>query len=809
MKNKPLHGKLISAFSIGIFILIMTVVTSVHAVTTQDPDGESVSPVSYEFDNGDYYFSASEPIAMMSFGKQAIGSLIVSGHLTGSTEFNGVQAFGVQDGQVSFSYVYDDMFISEDNPYHVISDKGNKIDGIKLSAKIEKGALLIQKSSNGDSWEFCANPVLNLFESNRSGITDFYTPDGTDVAKGCYYRVIIAYKMNDSENVQRDGFFQSIGSFFSNAINSIDSDWGKAKDLRHLECYTFYVCSNSGDFVLHNLSTTKEDILSIAEDALLIDCLLAGETLTNGATTTDGFTLDTLGAALDVTVNGITAEDGDTFRVPGKYSVVARTNLGKETSKTVFIFNGGEDRGASVYFEDGFLVKGKRVYRGDSDYPTFSANSVIRIKAVPDEVPPMTGNVTNLDTGSVIVLPSNTRAEQTYQLEPGVYSATLYCGATTSGSLFCYSFHFRIIDEDSKPYVNFNTLSNRTELKDYVTKHYEVAVATTRGGFVYACFSSYEEAFAFAYDLQKRFVEIRDDGIYYINPDNRQQKIKFQSRNSVDRIKLTKQIVADARMNVEVAYFNPMVPFSYQPYEGNDSIDELETAILAQSCRVVVSPESRERLLARVPYINGFSFIQVEDYDVVSVLARHIEDGDVVSIDLGNLVDEQLTKTGFYEITETNKYGDKITYYVCFMAENQTESVWEMTEAGETSEVLITYSVTNHQERVFAADVASIKSIQNAFDEYAIATISAPDIYSYDLVCMVSELKNLVLYKGGNYYVTFTDRVGNSYQVVISISGIVPYAEAITDDSVSLTQLYNSLYLTPKADIDESEGETE
>ena len=262
-------------------------------------------------------------------------------------------------------------------------------------------------------------------------------------------------------------------------------------------------------------------------------------------------------------------------------------------------------------------------------------------------------------------------------------------------------------------------------------------------------------------------------------------------------------------MNVEVAYFNPAVPFSCQPYEESDSIEELETANLAQSCRVVVSPESQERLLARVPYINGFVFIQVEDYDVVSVEARHIESGNVVSIDLGNLVDEQLNETGFYEITETNKYGDKISYDVCFMAENQTESVWKLTQEGETSEVSISYTVSGDQLNTFSADLASIESIQNALDEFSIVTISAPDIYNYDLVCMVSELKNLVLYKGGDYYITFTDRVGNSYQIVFSISGSVSYTEAITGDFVSLTQLYNSLYLTPKADIDESEVETE
>ena len=510
-----------------LLIMFMTMVTSVHAASSQDNVGESVSPVPYEFENGDYDYSSAEPTAMMSFGKQSIGSLIITGHLTGSEMYNGVQAYGIQDGQVSFSYHYDDTFISEDHPFHVISDKGNKIDGMKLTAKIEKGALLVQKSSDGINWDLCANPVLNLFESNRTGIPDFYTPDGADVAMGCYYRIIIAYKMNDSENAQGNGFLRAAGSFISNTINSINSDWGKAKDLRHLECYTFYVCSNSGEFVLHNLATTREDILSIAEDALLIEYLRVGETLTNGATTADGFKIDKLGTALEVTVNGIIAEDGQEFRNPGKYNVVAKTNLGKVTSKTVYIFNGGEDRGASVYFENECLVKGKRVYRVDSDYPTYSANSVIKIRAVPAEVPPVTGYITNIDTGSVIELPSDSRAEQTYQLEPGDYSATLISGAAISGSVFSYSFRFRIIDEDAKPYVNFNTLSSRTEVKDYVTKHYEVSVETTRGGFIFACFASYEEAFAFAYDLQKRYVEICDDGVYYLNPDNKQYKIKF------------------------------------------------------------------------------------------------------------------------------------------------------------------------------------------------------------------------------------------------------------------------------------------
>ena len=777
-------------FIFGIILIFISTFSILFVVPNVLAVGEectsiTVTAKTYEFDvTNDYNFSSASEVSTMSYGRKQMGTLTISGNITDTSTFKNKAAYGVGDESViSFSYSYDGAYqTSTKEDWNLRSDSGTKVDEFDLSGSIDKGVLLVQTSSDGTTWVNAVNPITNFYASNPSGKADFYTTDGADVAQGKYYRVILAYQTG--RKIGESGILWWIKDVY--------------EDKRHVEVYEFYLVVNSGTISLHNLAVDESSLPEI--EGFTQETIKRGETLLDGSTTTKGFSIDKLGASYLVSVSkdGGTASyvnDGATFTENGKYTITTITKFGKELTKTIYVFNGGADSGYATYFGDS-IVDGNRTFRY-GDYPTYTKGSSVQINAVANNVPILTGKITNTTTGEEFALASN-RNGQKFDLAAGSYCADFYSGETASGTVYHYKAYFNIIDEDSAPYVNYDNLNKTQRLSDLTTKHYEVAYQTTAGGYIFVCFSldSYDEAFNYAYEIEKRFIEQTNDGLYYKSQDNPNVKVKYY-----DYVAMTGVLNYYARQNIEYNYFNPIDTFTYQTYENN-LLEQLESLSIKESIKVFPSQAEKDKLINRQPFINDFTFIKVADYDVVSVNAYCHKNGKNYAIEFGKDVSQQLTVSSKYTITETNVYGDTKVYDVYYANENQTSSVWNVSYNGVDSTLNVSSSVLVNKIEI-TADTISIASIENNFDVNSIVTIKAPEVYSFEIKCLISELENVGLYKKGKYELTFVDRVGNSYQLIINITGKSRYSDVVTMSTRSYTSFYNAVYMNDRTESEE------
>lgn len=772
---------------LSIFLVLACVgVAIVTTTNSQNANAEIVSEQvnakTYEFDEGNNYnFSSGGEVSSMTFGRKTLGSLTISGEITDITTFRNRTAYGV-NGNLSFSYNYDGSLQSNTKEnWNLISDTGVTVNDVTLSGSINKGALIVQDSSDGSSWNNTVNPIVNYFGDNKNGSQNFYTTDGSKIALGWYYRVVVAYETG-----------RKIG----------ETGWWLWKEdvyeyKKHVEVYEFYVCINSGVISIHNSAVTDD---SFENEEYSLEELKKGETLLDNSVTSKGFSIDKLGTSYLVSVsrNGGVAEyvnDGAEFTENGKYEITTITKLGKNIKQTVYIFN-TYDNGYSAFFGDGF-VAGKRVFR-DGNYPTYARGTYLHINQLASGVPPISGVITDLYSGEVVdEIQSSYSRETRLDLQAGSYKVELYCGNMEAGSVFHYTFIFNVLDEVSAPYVNYTNFMSGSRLLDMVAKHYEVAYQTTLGGYIFVCFSldSYNVALNYAYEIEKRFIELAPDGQYYKSKDNPNLKIKY-----TNQIDLTSALYYYAEKNIEINYFNPQDEFTYRTY-NNDLLSSLESLNMRESIKVFPSQEERNKLLD-VKFVNDFEFIRVADYDVVDVVAYCHKTGQTYHIDFNRNVSEQLSITSKYTITETNKYGDAKVYDVYYVHQNETQSVWNVTYDGTTTSRTVSVTdIVNGQVEI-TADSVVLKNVVNSWDASTIATIKAPNVYSFEIKGLASELNGLGLYKKGNYEITFIDRTGHSYKVMVTLTGNGTYSDVMGKGARSYSTVYNALHLNK---IDESE----
>lgn len=771
-------GKRICHIVIFVLCILIILVLKPGVKARADWNDAVVPGRFYEFEkNEDYDFKDKEPVNIMSFGKSSLGTLIISGYINDITQYNGYTAYGALSGMLSFSYNYDGYLLDKESETHLETDKATELMGQDIKDKIQKGVLLVQKSFDGKTWENACNPVVNFFETKPSGAERFYRTDGNDVALGIYYRIVVAYKSVVEKTEENKSFWPWISD---------------TNTFRNMEVYELYVCRNVPTISIHDLAN---DNMPIETDEYTIESIRKAETLIDGSVTTKGFSIDKLGTSFDVTVNGVLVSDGAKYTESGKYTIITKTKLGQQDTKTVYIFTGDNDRGYRTYFGDSF-VQGKRIFNDSLDYPAYARDAKVRICQISEITPILVGKITNITNGEKIEINLQNRKEILQDLSVGEYYAEFVTGKSDYGSFYRYCFRFYILDEDSGPRVNYSALTSSDRLSNLISKHYEVAYPTTYGGYIYVCFASYDDAFAYAYEIEKRYVEKTSDGTYYYkSPDNPNQKILYQTESDMDKINLTYWVNYYAEQNVEISYFNQSEQYTYQTFESEEILlDSLETLSLPKSMKVFPSKEEQEKMVQSIPFVNGFKFIHVDDYDVKTVIAQCDKDGKIYNIDFDTKVEFQLGESSVYTITETNMYGDEKPYQVCFMNHNNTESKWKITENGENEEKELVLGVG----REYKVDSAILVESINDLDEGAIVKIEAPNVYDFEITCGVNELAGIVLYKKGKYKLTYVDRVDNTYTVIFDVSGIKSYSEVAGDGNRCFTDVYNDIYIKDK-----------
>lgn len=194
MDVKRIHPlKYAVAVLVTAMVLLTTLGISVYAAGKTGVSGKL-----YEFDKGHYVFSKSEEFANTGTNN-TYGKFSVQGNFTSETDKSGVPSFVVTDDKFALFYDYDDKKLNADvDSWHLVDDKSKKVDAIMLDSNIMKGALILQISTDGKSWN-TVQSVTDAFQTTPKSSKAIYTCSEMQLKNGCYYRFIVAYTLSRRE----------------------------------------------------------------------------------------------------------------------------------------------------------------------------------------------------------------------------------------------------------------------------------------------------------------------------------------------------------------------------------------------------------------------------------------------------------------------------------------------------------------------------------------------------------------------------------------------------------------------------------
>lgn len=196
-----------------VYMQIITTILCVIAIITLCPinilaesEKNTVAGKVYEFDkDDDYEFSKSDK----SFSTDKVdtyGDFSLSGNIGNISEKSGVPAYEVTSGNLDIYYTYSDALLkAEEKKWHLVDDKGKKLDGNKLDKKILKGAIVIQTSKDRKNWTD-VKCLTNAFDDEPVRTEALYKTTDVQILNGCYYRVLIAYKMEKLKKTKKIAF---------------------------------------------------------------------------------------------------------------------------------------------------------------------------------------------------------------------------------------------------------------------------------------------------------------------------------------------------------------------------------------------------------------------------------------------------------------------------------------------------------------------------------------------------------------------------------------------------------------------------
>ena len=213
-------------FFILVMLAFLSVFLCINRYVAHAEDGAiPVDGFVFEFGkNSKYECSSSEYAGTVSSGLATYGQFSVSGAISEITEYEGLTLFGVDGGNIDFSYTYSDLLLNApEEEWHLISDGGKIVDGFELDEKIQKGAVIIQTSKDGAKWVDTYTKT-NAFEDVPTQTESFYSTTDTQLKNGCYYRIYIVYETKRKTDPTKIWF-----------VNFDNYEY-----VKHAEYYTFY-----------------------------------------------------------------------------------------------------------------------------------------------------------------------------------------------------------------------------------------------------------------------------------------------------------------------------------------------------------------------------------------------------------------------------------------------------------------------------------------------------------------------------------------------------------------------------------------
>lgn len=180
--------KRISVRAIAFVLLISCMLgsTVAYASNTSLPVSANV----YDLDKDSHYVIGEVSPSQSA----AIGTLYINGDVHTSSEVNSFPAYEVSNGNASFTYMVSSGVLNRaEEEWHIINDKTKEVNGLTLDKDILSGALVLQTSLDGVTWT--EDVLMSDIFGEEADTDGFYTTKDVQLQNGCYYRVIVAYKM--------------------------------------------------------------------------------------------------------------------------------------------------------------------------------------------------------------------------------------------------------------------------------------------------------------------------------------------------------------------------------------------------------------------------------------------------------------------------------------------------------------------------------------------------------------------------------------------------------------------------------------
>ena len=113
-----------------------------------------ISGNSFELsDDSGFNTSGKKATSRMCYGAGSIGELVIAGSINNQTTYNNWDAIGAT-GALSLTYTYNGAYQTDDkDTWNISSSTGKTINGNDIDEKIEKGAIVVERSLDGNSWD--------------------------------------------------------------------------------------------------------------------------------------------------------------------------------------------------------------------------------------------------------------------------------------------------------------------------------------------------------------------------------------------------------------------------------------------------------------------------------------------------------------------------------------------------------------------------------------------------------------------------------------------------------------------------------
>lgn len=331
------------------------------------------------------------------------------------------------------------------------------------TGKISTGALVVQTSSNGDSWTnmdkskysngLYSTDLLNYYH----GTSQNYTLDGSSIKKGSYVSISFFYEVRfDYTNyyTTHERYWYQLG--FIGGTHKVDH-YEDGSEYRNIcESYTFYVVEDNVDVVTFNNLTTvdKSEIIKVGKPTssnpekyqieseqynnylnTVINQIT--DTMYDGDMTTSGFKINvTSNPYLNVSVkrNGIAFQINQQSKnsqiyyevtQPGKYDIEIKS-YSKQKNLTIYVDSVSADAAFIRYFGNKVIYAGepygtefldyspnnpygnRRIFDANSDVPVFIGSLTLNLKKQTDtNALGVYGVITNKSTGGTTMIGNN------------------------------------------------------------------------------------------------------------------------------------------------------------------------------------------------------------------------------------------------------------------------------------------------------------------------------------------------------------------------------------------------------------------